>query len=103
MLELPVIAGAPGSVLLSRPVSAWTRAASTTAIAGGIAPRQFIRIRFLLYLYLRGGGVKRGICEEQTYARRGKMVNALTASAAVKLAARDLQYVVRKREATKRE
>jgi len=30
------------------------------------------------------------------------MINALTASAAVKLAARDLQYVVIKREATKR-
>jgi hypothetical protein len=73
---------------------------------------QFIRIRFLLYLmrvdgangatlrvrgHLRGRG-RRTFVKNRLMRDGGEMINAPTASAAVKLAARDLRYVLRKGE-----
>ena len=63
---------------------------------------QFIRIRFLLYL-MRADGANGAFVKNVLMRDGGKMINALTASAAVELAERHIQYVLRKKGATKRE
>ena len=52
---------------------------------------------------MRVNGVNGAFVKNVLMRDGGKMINALTASAAVELAERHIQYVLRKKGATKRE